>query len=187
MKPACSTIIQSLMALIDIRPRDQDAREPGITVQVEFDRSDKLMSHGENVPRRISGTADDLAECDAVSTCASDNDSVVLFDSSTPQSTFVCGSSVVFRNLRPEILAEDVDQWVKSTGVRGEINCPCFEVVHSTGRIECFNFGFCTVRLSAPEEAVLLNFLLHSTGLDETLCLQPCDERITRTPTPVSC
>jgi len=168
------------MTLIDLSHRDSANVESSINLRVEFNDARKSTSSASTVPTRISGVADDLAECDAVSTCPSDSDSVVLFESSSPQSSFVCGSSVIFRNLRPEILPEDVLRWVQSTGMNGEVNCPSFEVVGADGKPKPFNFGFCTVKLSAHEEAVLLNFLLHSTGLDEVLCLSPQEERPVR-------
>ena len=167
------------MTLIDLSHRDEPNFESRINLRVEF-HDGRKQSSASTIPTRISGVADDLAECDAISTCPSDSESVVLFDSSSPQSTFVCGSSVIFRNLRPEVLSGDVLRWVRSTGMDGEVNCPTFEVVDAEGSAKLFNFGFCTVRLSAHEEAVLLNFLLHSMGLDEVMCLGPQEVRPTR-------
>lgn len=169
------------MTLIHLTCREPVEADPQINLRVEFDRTEKLTEHHNNIPTRISGDANDLAECDAASTCPSDTESVVLFDSSFPQSTFVCGSSVIFRNLRPEIEEGDLSKWIKSTGMMGELVFPSFNVVSPDASINVFNFGFCTIRLSAPEEAVLLNFLLHSAGLDELLCLGPSEKRVVRT------
>jgi hypothetical protein len=169
------------MTLINLNPRDSSLEDSEINLRVEFDQTGLLVSSPKNVPTRISGNAEDLAECEAASTCASDSESVVLFDSALPQSTKVCGSSVIFRNLRPEIGEEDITKWIKSTGIVGEIIFPSFNVVNPDGSVRAFNFGFCTIRFSAPEEAVLLNFLLHSSGFEEVLCLGESDKRVIRT------
>jgi hypothetical protein len=156
------------MPLLDLPYHDQSGSEAdNVDIRIQFENSQKLITTDRDLPSRISGSAEDLADCDAVSTCPSDSESVVLFDATSPQSAFVCGSSVIFRNLRPEVLTVDVASWLQSVGFQGEINCPTFQVMDSEGRAKEFNFGFCTVRVSAPEEAVLLNYVIHSTGLDE--------------------
>ena len=166
------------MTLIDLSPRISPDSDAPINLRIEFDSAGKIIRNFTTIPVRISGIADDLAGCDAVSTCASDSESVVLFDCAFPQSTMVCGSSVIFRNLRPETQIDDVTRWLQSTGMIGELNFPSFNVVENDGSTVVFNFGFCSVLLAAPEEAVLLNFLLHSTGLDEVLCLRASEKRV---------
>lgn len=158
--------LRSEMALIDL-PCLDSSRESEMELRVQFAQCELGSSTLPNFPSRISGAAEDLADCDAASTCPSDSDSVILFDSLAQGMSFVCGSSVIFRNLHPKILTCDFVTWMDSIGICGEINCPSFQVQDATGSMREFNFGFCAVRLSSPEEAVSLNYLIHSLGLEE--------------------
>jgi hypothetical protein len=142
-----------------------------IGLKIEFDSRDQCDSESYDFPSRISAEAKDLIDCDAASTCGSDCESVVMFDSARVHSSFVCGSSVIFRNLHPCILARDVSQAVEGLGVLARVNCPSFSVAaaDNSGTRE-FNFGYCSIKLSCPEEATLLNFMMQSVGIEELLC-----------------
>ena len=170
------------MTLVFLRSSDESpADDSNIDLKVEFDSSlkDGVNSSFESstglIPTRISAAADGLVECDAASTCPSDSDSVLLFESSMPQACFVAGSSVIFRNLRPSVTSAQIENAVLSLGIPVTANCPSFTVVdpQDSSDTQEFNFGFATVALSSPEEAILVNFMLHSFGTDELLCSTP--------------
>ena len=143
-----------------------------MNVRIEFDSNEKSAYLSSLCPSKISAKAEDLVECDAASTCGSDSDSVVLFEHTRPQSSFVCGSSVIFRNLVPSVLADDISRAIESFGMDVMVNCPSFNMVDESvsGEVHEFNFGFSTIGLSSPDEAILLNFLIQSHGIDELLC-----------------
>lgn len=154
------------MVVIEL-PYLSSPRESEMDLRVQFAHCELSSGALPNFPSRISGAAEDLADCDAASTCPSDSDSIILFDSSSTGSSFVCGSSVIFRNLYPRVLTEDFVHWMESLAICAEINCPSFHVQDATGSMNEFNFGFCAVRLSSPEEAVSLNYIINSLGLGE--------------------
>lgn len=149
-----------------------DSRDSSdIGLKIEFDSRERSDIESYDFPSRISAEAQDLIDCDAASTCGSDCDSVVMFDSERVHSSFVCGSSVIFRNLHPGILAEDVSKVIEGLGVLARVNCPSFCVPSADGGgVREFNFGFCSIKLSSPEEATLVNFMIQSVGIEELLC-----------------
>lgn len=162
------------MTLLSLDHESADRRESSMDLRIEFSsHASSPANGGAYAPKRIAAIAEDLAECDAISTCASDTDSVVLFDDSKPQSTFVCGCSVVFRNLHPSVLAATIIESLVSLSMEGRVSCPSFQVSDGRGEVSEFNFGFCTVELSTSDEAVLLNFLIQSAGVDSLLCGSP--------------
>ena len=162
------------MTLLSLPVESVERRESSMDLRIEFPSHASVSAIGQIVaPKRIAAVAEDLVECEAVSTCASDSESVILFDDSKPQSTFVCGSSVVFRNLHPSVLASTIRDSLETFSIEGQVNCPSFHVGDGKGGLSEFNFGFCTVELSSSDEAVLLNFLIQSTGADGLLCGSP--------------
>jgi hypothetical protein len=162
------------MTLINIPDIPSDSRESSVNFVVEFNTDNQAEKRLVTVPRRISAPAEDLLDCDAASTCASETESVILFDEESRQTSFVCGSSVIFRNLNPHVLAEDIKRAIESFGVVSDVNCPSFVIERSVYEdvVQEFNFGFASVTVSSPDEAALLNFLLQSTGLDYALFKQ---------------
>ena len=150
------------MPLIEVSDLDRPPRDSNVNFKIEFHTQ-------SGTPQRISAPAEDLLDCDAASTCASESESVVLFDELSQELTFVCGSSVIFRNLKPGVLAEDIRRVIGSFGIIATVHCPSFILNGDThdANIREFNFGFASVALSSPDEASLLNFLLLSTGLDD--------------------
>lgn len=166
------------MSFISINAVDESRdNSAAMDLKVEFEYV-KFESDLRSVqPSRISAQAMDLTEWDAASTCPSDNESVLLFDSSRVQTCFVVGSSVIFRNLKPSVSGIEIDRVVKSLGIVVRANCPMFQVAQvGLSEISDFNFGFATILLSGPEEATLLNFMLHSHGMDEQFTVPNDDE-----------
>jgi hypothetical protein len=166
------------MTQLSLSAYSENRSPTDIGLKIEFDCLDRSESELYEFPSRISAEAQDLIDCDAASTCGSDCESVVMFDAARVHSSFVCGSSVIFRNLHPGILARDVSQLIEGLGVRAGVNCPSFCVSSSdNGEAREFNFGFCSIKLSCPEEATLVNFMIQSVGIEELLCQtrSPCD------------
>lgn len=148
---------------------DEESVNTEMNIRVEFGTSASDVHPSLPFPSTICATAQDVAECDAASTCASDSDSVVFFDQYREESVFVCGSSVILRNLHPSILSHHISNAMESLGIMATINCPSFQVCDSSSGIREFNFGFSTLAFSNPEEATLVNFMIQTTGIEELL------------------
>lgn len=148
----------------------------GVTIQVELVHRDTPTLSFETlalVPNRITSNASDLIDCDVASTCGSDTDQVVLLDSQSELSSSVMGSSLVIRNLHPDMNSSMIESRLRSRlGIEAlSVHCPTFLVDQPMGhhllpKSESteFNFGFAIIMVSSVGEAVNLNYIIQSDG-----------------------
>lgn len=143
-------------------------------ITVELVRRTTPVSSLDNLdllPSLITADAVDLLDCEVASTCGSDTDPVVLFDVQKESESWVIENKVLIRNLHPDVCADLIERTIKSRiGMRvSSLQCPSFWVSqcgrqpHHTNSSE-FNFGFAVISLANVDEAINLNYILHSHG-----------------------